>query len=154
LLGGSQVSNPDGDGARQGISRGGQFLSKLQSLKQSDPAKFKNLLTQISNQLSAAAQQAGTGTTQGQFLSDLAARFQNVANGGDLSQLQAPRSAGNRLQQAYGQGEQSSQQILYNALNNQTNGQLSATDAAIRKLMQSIAEQVSQATESTSAGAR
>src|SRR5439155_4387106 len=92
----SQASDPDGDGDTHGISKAGQFLSKLQSLKQSDPTKFKELLTQISDQLSAAALQAGAGTQQNQFLSDLAAKFKDVANGGDISQLQPPRAASNR----------------------------------------------------------
>src|SRR5438552_4557776 len=110
--GNGQVSGGDNDGDTQRISKAGAFLSKLQSLKASDPAKFKDLMNKISAQLSAAAQQAGAGTQQNLLLSDLAAKFKDVANGGDLSQLQPSGAASNSLQQAYGQSVQGSQQAL------------------------------------------
>ena len=69
------------------ISGPGQLLSDLEQLQAQNPAEFKQVVTQIASQLQAAAQQQGQ-TPQGQFLSKLASEFQNVANGGSLSQLQ------------------------------------------------------------------
>jgi hypothetical protein len=76
-----------GPGATSSISGPGQLLSELQLLQAQDPSKFKDVVSQIANELQTAAQQQGSSGA-GQFLSNLAARFQNVANTGDLSQLQ------------------------------------------------------------------
>src|SRR5579872_917297 len=78
----------DGSGASATsphISREAQFISNLQQLQQQEPAKFKQVLTDAANQLTAAAQSA-TGSDK-QFLTNLADKFQKAANG-DLSALQ------------------------------------------------------------------
>src|ERR1700722_19067859 len=69
------------------ISGQGQLLSQLQQLQTQNPAKFKQGAAQIANQLQAAAQQQAS-SSQSSFLNHLAGEFQNVANGGNLSQLQ------------------------------------------------------------------
>jgi hypothetical protein len=68
------------------ISPPGQLLSDLQQLQAQNPAQFTQVVSQIAGQLQAAAQQ--TQGPQSSLLSSLAAKFQNVAQGGSLSQLQ------------------------------------------------------------------
>jgi hypothetical protein len=69
------------------ISGPGQLLSNLQELQTQDPTKFQQVTSQIAGQLQTAAQQ--TQGPQSTFLSNLATKFENVANGGSLSQLQS-----------------------------------------------------------------
>lgn len=83
------------------ISGPGQLYGNLQKLLAKDPDKFKQVVTQIANQLQSAAQQEGQDPV-GQFLSKLADKFQNVANGGDLSRLQ-PHRHGHHAHQTYNQ---------------------------------------------------
>jgi hypothetical protein len=97
------------------LSGQGLLISRLQSLQASDPAKFKEVLTQAAGQLQAAARQEGD-TPRGQALSELATKFQNVANGGDLSQLK-PATYSNRVQQAYGRHQVGGAQELLSAIN-------------------------------------
>jgi hypothetical protein len=69
------------------ISPAGQLFSNLQALQTQDPAKFKDVVGQIADQLSSAAQQQSPSGASN-FLTNLADKFQNVASGGDVSQLQ------------------------------------------------------------------
>lgn len=71
------------------LSGPGELLSKLQELQEADPEKFKEVCADIAEQLSAAAEEAGD-TRDGRMLSDLAAKFQDVSEGGEISQLQPP----------------------------------------------------------------
>jgi hypothetical protein len=102
-------SDADGDGgvspaATTSISRQGQLFNQLQQLESQDPAKFKQVLTDVANKLTAAAQ-AATGKDQ-QFLTNLADKFTRAASG-DLSALQPPsQSAPNTAASAYQQGAQ------------------------------------------------
>lgn len=89
----------DGDVGQPKVSRQAQFLNKLQQLATSDPAKFKQVTTDIAAKLTQAAQAQGQ-TAQGQSLSALAAKFQTVAQTGDLSALQPAKTIG--VQAAYG----------------------------------------------------
>jgi hypothetical protein len=70
------------------ISSIGQLFSQLQSLQTSNPTQFKQLMTNAANQLQAAATQAGASTPEGQALTSMSQKFQDVANGGSLSELQ------------------------------------------------------------------
>jgi hypothetical protein len=81
------TAGSDGDGhcAGPSLSSPAQFLSKLRSLEQSDPAKAKQTLTDIASKLKADAAQA-TGA-QADRLNQLADRFQKAADTGDLSSL-------------------------------------------------------------------
>jgi hypothetical protein len=70
------------------ISKPAEMFAKLQQLAQTDPEKLKKLCADIAEKLkSAAEKQTGRGAS---MLSDLAEKFQNVADGGDVSQLQPP----------------------------------------------------------------
>lgn len=91
------ASDPDGDGDSHGgssvrISRGAKIASQLQQLKAADPAKFKEVVTDIASKLTDAAKSA-TGKEQ-QFLQKLADKF-TAAESGDLSGFQAPATSAN-----------------------------------------------------------
>jgi hypothetical protein len=105
------------------ISQMGQFFNNLRTLQDTNPSEFQQLMSSISSQLSSAATQAGAGTNQGNFLSQLANQFASVANGGNLSQLlpqqQSPQSL---AEQAYFQVQQSVSSSLIQALNSSNSG--------------------------------
>jgi len=96
------------------LSGHGLLISRLQSLQASDPAKFKEVLTQAASQLRSAAGAEGD-TPRGHALGELATKFQNVANGGDLSQLR-PTTYANRVHQAYGTHQPNGVQDLLNSI--------------------------------------
>ena len=139
-----QVSNSDGASDAAGISQASQFLSKLEQLKQQDPAQFKQVLSQIADKLAAAAQQQGQGADS-QFLTQLSDKFRNAAQTGDLSQLQPPTGAHHghhhhRVAQAYGQNQQDPTQLLLNSAQN--SGQDTGLNSNTRNLLASIFQQV------------
>ena len=94
------VSSADGDAATTSVSKQARFLNKLKQLQQSDPAKFKQVLTDVATALQAAAKTA-TGAQQ-QNLTALAAKFTQAANG-NLSALQPPQPPANAAAAAYAQ---------------------------------------------------
>jgi len=70
------------------MSKPGEMFSQLQKLQTSDPAKFKQTVSDIADTLEKASKdQTGFG---GGMLSDMASKFRDVANGGDLSQVKPP----------------------------------------------------------------
>jgi hypothetical protein len=80
----------DGDGDTQGgaagngLSRAAQFLGKLQTLEQTDPAQAKQMLTDLAARFrSEASQSGGTNSSKAQ----LADMFQTAADTGDLTPL-------------------------------------------------------------------
>ncbi|HLK58272.1 MAG TPA: hypothetical protein VKU00_17025 [Chthonomonadaceae bacterium] len=105
--GGAQGVDTDGDqggAASVKISKQAQLLSQLQQLQQQDPTQFKQVVTNIADQLTQAAQ-SSTGQDQ-QFLTALAGRFQQ-AETGDLSGFtQQQPAATSSVQAAYTQGAQ------------------------------------------------
>jgi hypothetical protein len=122
------------------ISGAAQLLSNLQQLQTEDPTKFQQVVSQIVGQLQAAAQQ--TQGPQSTFLSNLAAKFQSVANGGSLSQLQ-PQHHHHHAQQAYSQGAQNQSQGV-TGLAQSSNGQ-SSSSSTLQQLYATISNEVSQA---------
>ena len=100
------TSGSTGPAASTHISKRGQLLSKLQQLQQQDPAKFKQVVTDIATKLQDAAKSA-TGDQQ-KFLSDLADKFQK-AESGDLSGLQPPAKSANGAAALYQQNTQNAQ---------------------------------------------
>ncbi|HEX2951403.1 MAG TPA: hypothetical protein VHV83_17810 [Armatimonadota bacterium] len=69
-------------------SKPGDVLSKLAQLKDTDPEKFKEVTANIAKELKEkAAQQSGREAT---MLNDLADKFEQVSEDGDLSALQPP----------------------------------------------------------------
>ena len=69
-----------------------QFFNNLQKLQQQDPAQLKATLSNIADELNTAAQQ--TSGPQAQKLSDLAAKYQQAAQTGDISQLRPAHHGG------------------------------------------------------------
>jgi hypothetical protein len=83
------ISAVDSDGEGNGSARLSglaQAMSRLQSLEKSDPAKAKQVLSDIANKLQARAKQLGGA--DGARLETLAGKFQQAAASGDLSALQ------------------------------------------------------------------
>ena len=126
------------------ISGPGQLLSDLQQLQTQDPTQFTQLVSQIASQLQTAAQQ--TQGQQSDFLSNLASKFQSVANGGSLSQLQPQQSGGHHhhhVQQAYSQNSQDQSQGVSGLA--QPSDSQSSSNSVLQQLFTSISNEVSQA---------
>lgn len=71
------------------LSKPGEMYSKLQELAKSDPEKLKQVCADIAQKLKSASE-SDSGSGSNKMLSDLAQKFQNVADGGDVSQLKPP----------------------------------------------------------------
>lgn len=84
LLSGA-VSGPDSTK----FSKMSELFNKLEQLKSSDPDKFKSLMSEAAEKLKTAAQEQFGFASK--MLSDLAGKFEDVANGGDISQLMPHR---------------------------------------------------------------
>ena len=85
------------------ISKPGDLMAKLQKLKETDPDKFKEVCTSIAEKLSSAAESSGDTK-----LSEMADKFTDVANGGDISQLAPPKPPQKPMESGYSQDNQSS----------------------------------------------
>lgn len=70
------------------LSKPSEIYSKLQELASTDPDKLKEVCASIAEKLESAAESSSGNDSK--MLSDLAEKFQNVADGGDLSQLKPP----------------------------------------------------------------
>ena len=76
-------------GVSADFSKPSELISKIAQLQESDPDKFKDLMLDIAGGLQKAAEDAdGNGTDESSFYAILAAKFENVAETGDLAQLQ------------------------------------------------------------------
>ncbi len=131
------------------FSRPAEFFSKLQQLKDSDPEKFKQVCSDIAAKLRAAAEERGD-TPEGKMLSELAEKFQNVADGGDISQLKPPERPP-RPPEGLDAYTQQDQKTLVDFLKDQTNQTHRNSD--IHDLMSSIFDEVDQALSQVSATA-
>jgi hypothetical protein len=94
LLNGSGVCTADSvsdstTGLTADFTKPAELYSKLQQLKEEDPEKFTQLMTDIAEKLKAAAAETDDENEKA-ILTDLAKKFQSVADGGDLSQLLPP----------------------------------------------------------------
>lgn len=87
--GSTGVASTGGDTTQ--VSGPGQLLAKLKQLQQTDPAKFKQVMTNLTDALKKDAQNA-TDPKDQKFLNDLAAKFDAAGQSGDLSSL-APQGA-------------------------------------------------------------
>lgn len=94
----SAASDVDGNSSHTRFSKMGSLMSQLQSLESSDPAKAKQVLTNISDQLSAKASASGNSDPH---LQELADKFKQAAQTGDLSGLQ-PSGGGHHMHGAHG----------------------------------------------------
>ncbi|MEO7035016.1 MAG: hypothetical protein ABI548_13995 [Polyangiaceae bacterium] len=94
----NNTSNTDNTGAAEGaastpassttVSKPGELMAKLSQLQQQDPAKFKQVTEQISDDLKTAASTASG--PQAQFLSKLSDDFAQASSTGNLDSLKPP----------------------------------------------------------------
>ena len=66
-----------------------ELFSKLEDLRGSDPETFESLMNEIADELKSQAEDANEFDAK--MLNDLAAKFEDVAAGGDLSRLMPPQ---------------------------------------------------------------
>jgi hypothetical protein len=122
-------------GDSTGTSKIAQFLSKLNSLAQSNPQQFKDLTSKIATELKADA-----GQTTGQaadFLNNLADKFQTASATGSTKSI-TPHPRAHHLRHAYKEAsEDQSPNDLASALNSGSN--------PIQTALQSIFNEVSAA---------
>ncbi|GEM_PF-3059497 len=80
------------------LSSSSGTLSTLWSIQQTDPESFKSILNEISSKLLAAAEESSEDSIVSGILSEIAAKFSEAAETGDLSTLAAggAREAGHR----------------------------------------------------------
>jgi hypothetical protein len=78
------------------VSKPGELMNKLSQLLSQDPAKFKEVTQEISDELKSAAQNASG--PQASFLNKLSANFAQASSTGSLSPLQPPGGAPNGVQ--------------------------------------------------------
>jgi hypothetical protein len=149
----SKTSSPVGPvGASPGgqtvatISGPGQLLANLEELQSQDPVRFRQVTTQIAAQLRTAAQQASPGANAN-LLSDLSIKFQNIANGGSLSQLQPQTPQSTIGIGAYTSAAQNSTAGLI-GLTLQNGNQSNAPNSNLQQIFVSISNQVSRALQS------
>ena len=92
----SQTNNTSGAGSvatdSSEISSLASLMSQLQQLQQSDPTKFKTVIADIASTLKTDAKNA-TGS-QASFLNNLAAKFDQAAQTGQMPDLQPKAQAG------------------------------------------------------------
>jgi hypothetical protein len=124
------------------ISGPGQLFSDLQQLQAQNPAAFQQVTSQIATQLQAAAQQ--TQGPQSDYLSNLAAKFQNISSGGSLSQLQPKHHHHHHAQQADSESSQSQPQgieALLQATASQSSGSQSSSNSNLQQLFTAFTAQ-------------
>jgi hypothetical protein len=86
-------AGPGGVAAAATISKPAEVFNKLRLLKDKDRDAFTEVVSTLTEKLKTAAAQHEADLT-GPFLSDLASKFEEVANGGDLAALQGAPLAG------------------------------------------------------------
>jgi hypothetical protein len=129
------------------VSTGGSLLSKLESLRSTQPETFQAALTKAATGLSAAAQ-AGSSTPQAQLLSKSAAVIQQVASTGDLSQLQ-PATATNVVAKTYGPNQADSNEAVLSLLSSGTGSTTSTKDSSGSSAVASAASSSDGSADST-----
>ncbi|MHC1781389.1 MAG: hypothetical protein AB9891_01275 [Anaerolineaceae bacterium] len=72
------------------MSNPAEMMSKLQELQEKDPESFQTIMDQIADEIEAAAAEEEEATGQASPLSDLADKFREAAESGDLSILKPP----------------------------------------------------------------
>jgi len=82
----SSAASATSSGDTTQVSGPGQLLAKLKQLQQSDPAKFKQVMSKLTDALKTDAQNA-TDPKDQKFLNDLASKFDAAGQSGDLSTL-------------------------------------------------------------------
>lgn len=123
------------------VSKPGELMAKLSQLQQQDPAKFKQVTQQISDDLKSEA--ANASGPQAQFLTKLSDNFAQAASSGNLSSLQPP------------QGEHSGASGAHHHHGGHHGGGTGAAGGAqggIESVMSKALDEVNQALSSSSTG--
>lgn len=133
------------------ISKPGELFSKLQKLKAQDPDKYKQVVSDLATKLKTAASSA-TGKDQ-EFLTKLADKFQDAANGGDLTLGPPANGTGNAdgpkgAAAAYSQNNAAQQGL--SPVAHRRGGHHHQPSAAIQQAFQSISDEVDKALGTTS----
>lgn len=102
----SSIPPAPGAASTSNISKPAELLQKLQQLQQQDPAKFKEVASQLADTLQKVADQSGNSDG---FPAKLAAAFKSAAQSGDLSSVQAALSPHSRSDASAVRGSQSAQ---------------------------------------------
>ncbi|BCY17663.1 hypothetical protein hrd7_15120 [Leptolinea sp. HRD-7] len=76
------------------MSNPAEFFNTLEELQKSDPEKFQEVVSSIADQLEEATEDEDLSSVSS-MLSNLTAKFRDVANGGDISQLKPPEPPAN-----------------------------------------------------------
>lgn len=143
----TKTSSSDTTSGNVDLSLTSQFLSKLDSLAQSDPNKFQQLTSQISTAFSSAAQQSSG--TQSQFLDQLSDKFKTASQTGSAAGLQ-PQSHhhhGGGHHGGYGKTAQSTDANTLASLFSSTSSTslASSSNQDLSSVFQNIFDQVAQA---------
>jgi hypothetical protein len=84
----AQIDGPEPAGVSQMADR----MKQLEELSKSDPEKFKKVMTSLADQIQEQADQADqAGDGRASLLSEMAQKFKQAADTGDVSALQPPR---------------------------------------------------------------
>lgn len=87
VQGGGVATRAIGDATSTRVSEPAQLMSKVSQLKQADPEQFKQVLSTLASDLrDASTHGSGLGA---KMLANIANKLDDVADGGDVSQLQA-----------------------------------------------------------------
>jgi hypothetical protein len=146
-----------------GLSGPAQLFNELQQLASSDPTKFKEVAAQIAQQLETAAGESDSSTgssssTGGvnQMLANLASKFEEAAETGNVSVLQPP-SAGTGQSNGVGAGSGQSLGVgMYNQQGqmltdlSQNSSSSSGSGTSLQSLFNSINQEVASALSSVS----
>jgi len=143
----SALTGSTSQGASFQSSKAADLFNKLSQLQASDPAKFKAVTADIANKLKAAAAQ--TTGAQAQHLNDLAAKFQQASDTGDMTALQpAQQQQGHHHHHHY--ASQTTGSTVADAVNTQTNDTSSSTTQnPMQALWSSIFDEVNTALGTT-----
>ncbi|HEX4608017.1 MAG TPA: hypothetical protein VH092_07420 [Urbifossiella sp.] len=142
---GTGSSSSTGDSSQ--LSGPAKLFSELKELASSDPTKFKQVASDIASKLKDAAGESstdGTSSTSGSGsgnspLADLAAKFQQAADTGDVSVLQ-PSGGGHGHGHAHGAGHYNQQgQVTPSPDSSSSGGQ------TMQSLFESISQEVTAA---------
>jgi hypothetical protein len=79
-----------------GMSNLGSYMKQLKELQESDPEKFKQVMSEISGKLQSAATSATEAgdSAQADMLNDLATKFSDAAETGTMPDLRPPDHGG------------------------------------------------------------
>lgn len=151
--GASTLAGLSQTGDSTSISPAGKLFSDLLALQQSDPAKFKSILSDISSKLTSAAQSSGVNADESNILNDLSSVLQQVSDTGDLSLLLPKKHHDHHAHktQSAGGNQQTNLLQLLNNNTQQTTGTTSSS--SIQDILSSLVSAISGSTSAATSTA-